>query len=115
MRSLTSTLLATQKKAAATPFVKVAVQNKIAGVVRYDWSRLYQGSEDDGFHALTMPGDGSVIRARITPPADSRKLYRQRVADPGPQSDFSQWTYTNQYNAIAVAAASLGAEVSIFG
>jgi len=114
MRSLTSTLLAAQKQATATPYVRVEAKNRIAGVVRYDWSRLYNGSEDDCFHALTMPGDGSLIRARITPPSDSRKLYRQRVADPAPESDFSQWTYTNQYNAIVVAAASLGAEVSIF-
>ncbi len=113
MRNLTETLLAAQKQATATPCVRVEVNNKIAGVVRYDWSRLYTGSEDDYYHALTMPGDGSLIRARITLPADSRKLYRQRVADPAPGSDFSQWTYINEYNAVVVAAASLGNEVSI--
>jgi hypothetical protein len=114
MRNLTSTLLAAQKQATAVPYVKVEAKNKIAGVVRYDWSQLYDGSEDDYFHALTMPGDASLIRVRITPPADSRKLYRQRVSNPGPGGDFSQWTYTNQYNALVVAAASLGGEVSIF-
>jgi len=114
MRSLTSTLLAAQKQTATVPYVKVEAKNKLAGVVRYDWSRLYDGSEDDYFHALTMPGDGSLIRARITLPADSRKLYRQRVVSPGPGSNFSQWTYTGQYNAVVVEAASLGAEVSIF-
>jgi len=114
MRNLTSTRLAAQKKTATTPFVKVEANNKIAGVVRYDWSRLYTGAEDDYFHALTMPGDGSLVRARITLPADGNKLYRQRVAGPGPGSDFSQWTYTSQYNAVVVAAASLGAEASIF-
>jgi len=114
MRELTSTLLAAQKQEAAVPYVKIEVFNKIAGVVRQDWDRLYDGSEEDYFHALTMPGDGSLIRARITPPDDSRKLYRQRVGTPGPESDFSQWVYTGQYNAIVVAAASLGAEVSIF-
>ena len=114
MRNLTSTLLAAQKKSAATPYVSVEAKNRIAGVVRYDWSRLYDGSEDDYYHALTMPGDGSLVRARVTPPADGRKLYRQRVADPGPESDFSQWVYTDQYSIVAVAAASLGAEVSIF-
>jgi len=114
MRSLTSTLLAAQKEASRTPFVKVEAKNKIAGVVRLDWNRLYTGTEDDYFHALTLPGDGSLIRVRITPPADNRKLYRQRVTNPGPSSDFSTWTYTNQYNCLVVAAASLGAEVSIF-
>lgn len=114
MRSLTSTLLVAQKQTATTPYIKVEARNKIAGVVRYDWIRLYTGSEDDYFHALTMPDDGSLVRARITLLADSRKLYRQRVTNPGPSSDFSQWTYTNQYNAAVVACTSLGAEVSIF-
>ncbi len=114
MRSLTSTLLTAQKEAAHTPYVKVEAKNKIAGVVRLDWERLYTGSEDDYFHALTMLGDGSLIRVRITLPTDGRKLYRQRIANPGPSSDFSTWTYINQYNCVVVAAASLGAEVSIF-
>ncbi|HUV76182.1 MAG TPA: hypothetical protein VMW00_06020 [Dehalococcoidales bacterium] len=114
MRSLTSTLLSAQKQASATPYVKVEAKNKIAGVVRYDWTRLYTGSEDDYFHALTMPADGSLVRVRITLLADSRKLYRQRVTNPGPSSDFSQWTYTNQYNAAVAACASLEAEVSVF-
>ncbi|MEE9521163.1 MAG: hypothetical protein V3V43_05620 [Dehalococcoidales bacterium] len=114
MRTLSSTLLAAQKQATRSPYVKLEACNKISGVVRYDWTRLYTGSEDDYFHAVTMPGDGSLIRARITPPGDSRKLYRQRVANPSPSSDFSQWTYCNRYNCVIVAAASLGAEVSIF-
>ncbi len=114
MRSLTSTLLVAQKEASRIPYVKVEASNRIAGVVRLDWDRLYEGSEDDYFHALTIPGDGSLIRARITTPDDGRKLYRQRVAEPSPLSDFSSWTYINQYNCVIVAAASLGAEVSIF-
>ena len=113
MRSLTSTLLSTQKKASRTPFVKVEAKNKIAGVVRLDWTRLYTGSEADYFHALTIPDDGSLIRVRVTPPSDARKLYRQRVASPNPTSDYSLWTYI-QYNCAVVACCSLGAEVSIF-
>ncbi|MFH1382601.1 MAG: hypothetical protein ABIH70_06865 [Chloroflexota bacterium] len=114
MRTLSATLLAAQKQASATPYVKVEAKNKIGGVVRLDWSRLYTGTEDEFFHAATMPEDGSLIRARITFPVDGQKLYWQRVANPGPSSDFTAWTYTNQYNCIVVAAASLGAEVSIF-
>ncbi len=95
MRTLTSTLLAAQKEATRTPYVKVEARNKIAGVVRLDWTRLYTGSEDDYFHAVTMPGDGSLIRARISLPVDGGKLYRQRVPNPGPSSDFSTWTYTS--------------------
>ncbi len=114
MRTLTDSLLAAQKQMAHTPYVRLEATNKIAGVTRLDFSRLYTGQEDDYFHAVTMAGDGSLVRVRITPPADSRKLYRQRVASPGPGSDFSQWTYTSQYNAVIIACASLGAEVSIF-
>ena len=114
MRTLSSTLLSAQKQATRSPYVKLEAFNKISGVVRYDWSRLYTGTEDDYSHSVTMSGDGSLIRARITPPGDSRKLYRQRVANPGPSSDFSTWSYTNQYNAAVVACCSLGTEVSIF-
>ncbi|MFH1662323.1 MAG: hypothetical protein ABH934_00120 [Chloroflexota bacterium] len=114
MRTLTETLLAAQKQASCIPYVKLEASNKIARVTRLYWTRLYNGSEDDYFHALAIPGDGSLIRVRITPPSDSRKLYWQRVANPDPESDFSQWTYANQYNAVIVATASLGAEVSIF-
>ena len=114
MRNLSETLLSAQKQASHTPYVKLEAGNKIAGVTRLDWARLYNGPEDDYFHTVTIPGDGSLVRVRITSPSDSRKLSRQRVADPDPESDFSQWTYTSQYNAVIVAAASLGAEVSIF-
>jgi hypothetical protein len=114
MRELTATLLAAQKRDAAIPYVRVEAVNRIAGAVRLDWERLYSGDEEDYYHALAVPGDGSLVRARLTPLSDAGKLYRQRVASPGPGSDFSQWTDTSQYNAMAVAAASLGAEVSIF-
>jgi len=106
-------LLAAQKQSSAQPHVRLRAFNKNGGVVRLDWGRLYTGSEPDWYHALAVPSDGSLIRARITPSTDARKLYRQRVTSPGPGSDFSQWTYTGQYNALAVAAAALGAEVSI--
>jgi hypothetical protein len=114
MRQLSSTLLAVQKQATSVPYAKVEASNKHSGVVNLQWARLYTGSEDDYFHAVTIPGDGSLIRVRITPTADSRKLYRQRVANPSPQSDFSQWVYTNQYDVVIVACCCLGAEVSIF-
>ena len=77
--------------------------------MRLDWVRLYTGEEADYFHAVTIPGDGSFIRVRLTPPEDGRKIYYQRVAAPTPKSDFSQWVYSGQYNAVAVAACSAGA------
>ena len=114
MRQLTDTLIAAQKQASRTPYIRVEARNTICGVVRLDWARLYTGSEDDYYHGVTLPGDGSLVRVRITPPADAQKLYRQRVADPSPQSDFSQWVYTSQYNAVVATCCSLGAEVAIF-
>jgi hypothetical protein len=114
MRILSSTLLAAQKQATHVPYVKVKATNQKMGVVRLDWTRLYSGSEAEGPHAITIPGDGSLVRVKVTPVEDSRKLYRQRVASPGPSSDFSQWVYTGHYSVLAVALCSLGAEVSLF-
>jgi hypothetical protein len=114
MRNLSPTLLAAQQAASHVPFVKVAAGNRINGLVRLEWERLYTGSEENYYHALAVCGDGSLVRVRITPPADGRKLYRQTVTNPGPASNFSSWTYTNQYNCIAVAAAARGGVVSIF-
>ncbi|RJQ38021.1 MAG: hypothetical protein C4555_05535 [Dehalococcoidia bacterium] len=113
MRSLTPTLTAAQKAPSRLPYVKLKVKNTTAGLVRLDWERLYAGSEADYRHAATMPGDGSLLRVRVDP-QDNHKLYRQRVTDPAPGADFSQWTYTSHYGSLAVAAASLGAEASIF-
>jgi len=114
MRELSGTLIEAQKVASHTPYVRVEARNRVAGVVRLDWERLYTGEEDDYFHGMTIPGNGSLVRVRIGPPSDSRKLYRQTVPDPGPLSDFSTWTYIGQYNCVCVAVASHGAEVSIF-
>jgi hypothetical protein len=113
MRQLSSTLLIAQQQASGAPYIRVEVSDKHCGVVNLHWERLYAGAEDDYFHAMTIPGDGSLIRVRVTPTADSRKLYRQRVPSPNPQSDFSQWVYTSQYDVVTVAGCSLGAEVSI--
>jgi hypothetical protein len=113
MRQLTTTLETAQKQASATPCVKVQVTNKTNGVLRQNWERLYTGTEPDYFHGLAVPGDGSLIRVRLTLLADNRKLYRQRVADAGPGSDFSSWVYTGQYDILAVAVAAINAVVSI--
>jgi len=90
MRTLSDTLLAAQRSKSGLPYVKVQVSNRVAGITRLDWERLYQGSEPDSHHAATMPGDGSLIRLRVASPGGA--LYRQRVTSPGPESDFSLWT-----------------------
>jgi hypothetical protein len=114
MRTLSSTLLAAQQANSHIPYVKAEVKNKTAGVTRLVWERLYQGTETEYYHGLTLAGDGSITRVRVSLSGDGCKLYRQRVANPDAQSDFSTWTYTSQYNCLATTVASFGAEVSIF-
>ncbi len=114
MRQLSASLLAAQKQASRRPYVTLKARDVIGGVVRLAWQRLYTGSEDDYYHGLALAGDGSMVRARLGPPSDSRKLYYQRVTSPGPGADFSGWTYSGEYNCIRVAVAARGAEVSIF-
>jgi hypothetical protein len=114
MRELSETLLKTQKQSSHIPYVKLEAVNKANGATRLDWQRLYSGVEEEYYHALTLAADGSLIRIRITPTSDSRKLYVQRTANPGEDSVFDIWTYTGQYNAVVVAAASLRASVSVF-
>ena len=57
MKQLTDSLLAAQQSATSTPYVKLQAANRIAGVVRYDFERLYNGAETDCLHALAMAGD----------------------------------------------------------
>ena len=114
MRELTSTLLAAQQKVTGIPYVKVEASNSVSGAVRMDWERLYEGTENEYFHSVTVSGDGSLVRTRIGLPGDSRKLYRQTIPNPGPESDLSSWTYTGQYDCLVVTTASFGFEVMIF-
>ncbi|MBI4301760.1 MAG: hypothetical protein HY664_04055 [Chloroflexi bacterium] len=113
MRSLSSTLLAAQKSKSASPYVKIEIVDRVAGVARLNWSRLYTGSEADCYHALAVAGDGSLIRARVD--ASTYQLYYQRVTNPGPGSDFSGWTGVGTISSVSgIALASLGATVLIF-
>ena len=90
------------------------IRNNPLGAVNLVWERLYTGSETDGPHGVTIAGDGSLIRSRVTAPGDNRKLYRQRVTNPGSGSDYSAWTYHNtQFNVTACAICALGAEASL--
>ena len=113
MRQLTDSLLAAQKNASAVPYVQVRIRSRIGNVARLAWERLYSGGESDYFHAATMPGEGSLVRARIDPSAG--RLYLQRVADPGPVSDFAAWSSFATVSAIAgIALAGSAAAVLLF-
>jgi len=116
MRTLTSTLLAAQKEATRTPYLKVEVRQRIGAATKLDFQRIYDGSEEDNRHAATCPGDGSLIRARLQSDAPNpSELYRQRVTSPGEGSNFSQWTYVADVGYTGgTAFASYGANVIHF-
>lgn len=95
------------------PYVKVDILDHVAGITRLNWARLYTGSEPDFYHAASMPGDGSLVRARVDP--STYQLYRQRVASPAPGSDFSPWTGVCPVSsASGIALASRGSRVLLF-
>ena len=66
MRTLPTPLLAAQKSASATPYLKVTVSDRIGGIRRLAFSRLYTGGEADGYHAAAIPADGSLLRGRTS-------------------------------------------------
>lgn len=108
MRLLPSALLAAQKSATAKPYVKVEVVEKLGAATRLTWDRLYDGGEPDCHHDATVPGDGSLVRIR-----GGGGIYRQRVVDPGPGSDFSQWHYWG-FTGADVAVCARAAEALAF-
>ena len=113
MRSLSSTLLAAQKSPSAEPYLKVEVLNKLASVSRPQMERLYNGTEEDFYHATTMPGDDSLIWARVKPTAND--LYIQRTVSPGLSSDFTPWTLLNAVSGGAnIALCHQGSTVRLF-
>jgi hypothetical protein len=111
MRTLSSTLLASQKKADRLPYVEAKVYDYEAGIKRLSWTRLYTGSEPDNHHGIAFDSQGSLHRIRA---ASGNKLYYQKITDPGPSSDYSQWTQiaTDCYGPCAIAA--YGAKVYMF-
>jgi hypothetical protein len=113
MRSLSSTLLAAQKAATNKPYVKVELKQRLGSVTRLKWANLYAGTEDLYYHAAASPGDRSLIRARCSD-TSPRKVYRQRVASPTAQSNFTSWTYVADCSYAGVALASAGSKVILF-
>ncbi|MDO8615529.1 MAG: hypothetical protein Q7T33_07290 [Dehalococcoidia bacterium] len=110
MRTLSPTLLAAQKGASAVPYLKVVVSDRIGGIRRLAFARLYTGSEPDGYHAAAVPGDGSLLRSRVS----GGRLYYQRVVNPGAGSNFSAWTDLDAAANAGVALCADGARVLLF-
>ncbi|MCY4455698.1 MAG: hypothetical protein OXC56_05210 [Chloroflexi bacterium] len=90
MRGLTATLEAAQRSPSAKPYLRVLLHDRDVGALRLRWQRVYSGPEPDGPCAAGVAGDGALLRVRIDPSTGA--LMRQRVAQPGPASDFSAWT-----------------------
>ena len=113
MRTLTATLEAAQPQPSPRPYVEAVFSDYYGDVSRLRFSRHYSGSEGEYFSAVVIAGDGSLNRARIDP--TTKLLYSQRVASPGPTSDFSQWSSHGAVSASgAVALAASGASVFLF-
>ncbi|HET9476654.1 MAG TPA: hypothetical protein VFP63_04115, partial [Dehalococcoidia bacterium] len=110
MRSLTPELLAAQRSASAVPYLKAVASDRIGGIRRLAWTRLYTGSEADGYHAACMPSDGSLIRARVS----GGRVYYQRVTNPGAGSAFSSWTDLDAAANADVALCAEGTRVLLF-
>lgn len=110
MRTLTATLTAAMKSASRVPVIKLEAHNKICGVERFDFTRLYTGAEADSSHGCAIAGDGSLIRARLSAGA----IWTQRVTAPGPSSDYTVWTNSGIATAYPIAVAACGAVVDIF-
>jgi hypothetical protein len=111
MRTLSTSLLAAQKKADRLPYVEAQVYDYEAGIKRLSWTRLYEGSEPDNHHGIAFDAQGSMHRIRA---GASNALYRQKITSPGPGSDFSQWTQIASDCAGPCAIAACGAKVYIF-
>ena len=111
MRTLSTTLLAAQKKAVRLPYIEALVYDYEAGIKRLSWTRLYTGSELDSHHGIAFDGQGSMHRIRA---AAGNILYRQKITNPGPSSDYSQWTQLAADCAGPCAIAAYGAKVYIF-
>ncbi|MDH4137839.1 MAG: hypothetical protein OEW09_14150, partial [Anaerolineae bacterium] len=111
MRTLSDTLLAAQKKARRLPYVEAEVYDYEAGIKRLSWTRLYTGSEPDDNHGIAFDGEGSMHRIRA---AAGNILYYQKIANPGPGSDFSNWSLITDNCSGPCAIASCGAKIYIF-
>jgi hypothetical protein len=126
MRTLSSTLLAAQKKPHRLPYVEAKVYDYEAGIKRLSWTRVYEGSEPDNHHGIAFDGDGDMHRIRA---GSGNALYYQKQECPfgvpasfpatfpfpivdGPALD--QWTQIATDCDGPCAIAAYGAKVYIF-
>jgi len=111
MKTLSASLTAAQKKPDRLPYVEAKVYDFEQGIKRLSWSRLYEGSEADNHHGIAFDSQGSMHRIRA---AADNKLYLQKIPDPSPQSQFSNWTQLATDCQGPCAIAAHGAKIYIF-
>jgi len=86
MKTLTSTLLASQKKPHRLPYVEAKVYDYEAGIKRLTWTRVYEGTEPDNHHGIAFDGQGSMHRIRSG--GASTLLYQKQTLPFGVPSSF---------------------------
>ena len=92
MKPISASLKSHQRGRDRVPHVRAIVRGERWGVPVLPWERLYRGEEDDCPHALTVTGNGAVVRVRNNGGA----LGVSRAAKPGPQSAWGAWTSLGQ-------------------
>lgn len=111
MRTLSATLTAAQKSKSASPYLQVRIIEKVAGVGRLTWERLYTGAEPDSQHAAGHSSNGRLWRFRLS----GGVLQYMRITSPGTGSDFATWSQLLPGPYTAIAATVLGQRVMGFG
>jgi len=111
MRTLSAALTAEQKKLTARPYVEAKVYDFEQGLQRLNWTRLYTGGESDNHHGIAFDGQGSMHRIRFN---GTNTLYRQKITNPGPGSDYTSWVQVSANAHGPCAIAACGAKVYIF-
>lgn len=109
MRPLSPSLLAAQRDPSSAPVVRVIFSARIAETVRPRWERLWSAAEPETPHALALTSAGTMLRFRLSGGA----LEAQRVAEPGPGSDFGAWSSLEPAADAGIGAAASGSRALV--
>jgi hypothetical protein len=122
MKTLPVPLITAQKTPGGKPVAELVVSQfghpqacPVVGWQWFAWEQLYStDSITATCHGVAIPADGSLNRVRFSTGTPCYVMH-QRVASPGPASDFTGWSQKDQaYSTTALAIAALGNEVCIY-